>query len=239
MPELPEVENVRLSLMQHVLGKKVRRVAVARPSVIHGLCTSRNLGAGQAIQKIERLGKQLALVFDRVCVCVHLGMTGSLQCGNKGKSDHVHITWHLAGGGQIRFRDPRRFGGVWTFTDQDQLQRQRWDKLGEDALTMAPTKLHRKLVGTQQAIKAVLLDQHVIAGLGNIYVDELLFTLKVHPLTRANELDIVTIRRLVRVMRRLLNNAVEAGGSTLRDYVDAQGRAGRFQQMHQVYGQRP
>lgn len=236
MPELPEVENVRRTLEPRVVGRRVGRVQIARRDVVRGRCTAAALGQGMKLQRIERHGKQLALVFNGACVCVHLGMSGSLRCDGGTKRDHVHVKWRFEGGEQVQFRDPRRFGGLWTTADMAQLHQQRWRLLGDDALAITPGKLHGRLAGTRRAVKAVLLDQHVLAGLGNIYVDEMLFTARVHPMTRGCDLDTAAVRRLVGVMRRLLQKAIEAGGSSLRDYVDGDGQQGRFQVDHRVYG---
>jgi len=130
----------------------------------------------------------------------------------------------------------RRFGGVWTFPDRAALAAERWHRLGPDALAVRPAELNAGLGRTGRPIKAALLDQQVVAGLGNIYVDELLFAARLAPHARADGLDLPAVQRLVRQMRRLLRRAIDAGGSTFRDYVDAAGEAGRFQQSHRVYG---
>jgi len=250
MPELPEVENVCIGLNRSVVGQTVARVSVRRADVVRGLCRPRNLLRGQAIQRIDRLGKQFALVGKRsvggeasgspACVCIHLGMTGSLRfypSGQRLKPDnHTHIVWQLEGGGKMAFRDPRRFGGLWTFDSVASLEASRWSKLGEDALTITPGKLHAGLTTTRRAIKAALLDQAVVAGLGNIYVDELLFGCGISPLRPGSEVSRPDSRLLVRRMRALLAKAIRLGGSTLRDYVNATGQSGGFQGQHQVYG---
>jgi formamidopyrimidine-DNA glycosylase len=250
MPELPEVENVRLGLLNAVVGRKVDRVTLRRADIVHGKKRPTDLLRGQHITRIGRLGKQLALVGDagphgrdsghEPCVCIHLGMTGSLRYyppGEPFKPDkHTHVIWRMAQGGQMAFRDPRRFGGLWTFASFGDLAEQRWSHLGEDALTITPARLHAKLCRTQRPIKAALLDQSVVAGLGNIYVDELLFGCHVSPLRPACEVGRPEVRHMVRRMRRLLHRAIGLGGSTLRDYVDARGRSGGFQNRHTVYG---
>lgn len=321
MPELPEVERVRLSLSP-IVGRTVEAVDVRRADVVtfdaaddeerdatnessYNLEIAAKLLLGRRIGSIERLGKQLAIVAatDAInnparngrsavvasdpptpCVCIHLGMTGSLILhrrasrtttkrrvnGHRGRRTtsnevdhpansasvaelppHTHIVWRLSGdiddagggtgdetggGGELHFRDPRRFGGVWPFASSDDLLTRRWRHLGTDALAIQPRRLHAALQRTRRAIKAALLDQHVIAGLGNIYVDETLFRCRLHPLTPADELTLPTVQRLVASMRRVLRAAIAAGGSSLRDYVDGNGAAGGFQHRHQVYG---
>ncbi|MEM9417765.1 MAG: bifunctional DNA-formamidopyrimidine glycosylase/DNA-(apurinic or apyrimidinic site) lyase [Planctomycetota bacterium] len=245
MPELPEVETVRRTLEAAVRGKHIASVRLYRADVVRG---SDTLLAGERIDRVERKGKQLALISEGGrqsgaacrCVCVHLGMSGSLRVVHRSDSDatsdkHVHVVWELPDGMQVLFRDPRRFGGVWGFADEAELLETRWKKLGPDALLITPKQLHTGLSRTKRALKAALLDQHLVAGLGNIYVDELLYATKLHPLKPASEVARPESQRLVRTTRRILSRAIKAGGSTLRDYVDAQGQSGGFQTQHKVY----
>jgi formamidopyrimidine-DNA glycosylase len=251
MPELPEVERVRLSLLERLPGKRVVAVQVRRHEVIR---RSGPLLLGQTIARIERHGKQLAILATggastsdpSDCLCVHLGMTGSLRCVNgtsiqmselkHNEDPHLHIAWRLDDGCGLLFRDPRRFGGLWSYPGFEALHQARWRQLGHDALTIRPMDLHRRLSHTHRPLKAALLDQAVLAGLGNIYVDELLFACRLHPLTPAGSLAPARVRHLVRKMRPLLQRAIDAGGSTLRDYVDGNGQQGGFQSLHKVYG---
>ncbi len=240
MPELPEVETVRRTLMPHIAGRHITRTTVRRADVVrtNGLRTAGE--PGETVLDVARHGKQLAIVTDRRCICIHLGMSGSLCVvpadHHRNRPPHTHVVWRFDTGCEMRFTDPRRFGGIWLFDSLDTLQTTRWASLGPDALTITPKRLHAALARTSRPLKAALLDQQLIAGLGNIYVDELLFAACLHPLIPAATLDSATTRRLVRHMRRLLARAIAAGGSTLRDYRTADGSAGRFQQRHQVYG---
>lgn len=249
VPELPEVENVCRGLTERLVGQTVARVMVRRPDVITGPGRPSDLLRGCKITAVERLGKQLALVGQTTarqtnarerCVCVHLGMSGSLRIyrpNERLKQDtHTHVIWYLTGGGRLTFRDPRRFGGLWTFCSVEALWTHRWFRLGEDALRITPRGLHKKLARTGRAIKAVLLDQAVLAGLGNIYVDEILFACGIHPLAPGRSVTMKDTARLVRQMRSILRRAVRAGGSTLRDYTGATGQPGGFQLEHKVYG---
>ncbi len=207
-----------------------------------------DLLAGDRIARTARRGKQLAVVGEsgRV-VLVHLGMTGQLSYlapGSRLAGDaHVHVVWTLKDpdggeggeGGRLVFRDPRRFGGVWALPDLAALQA-RWAALGPDGLTLTGPELARGLAGTRRAVKAALLDQGVVAGVGNIYADEALFLAGVHPQTPGADLDAAAADRLAGAIRRVLREGIEAGGSTLRDYVDGLGRAGTYQSAHRVYG---
>lgn len=244
MPELPEVENVRRTLAAGVMGQRVVRVAVYRREVVRGKATPRALLVGATIGELIRRGKQMVIpAADGTgqCLVVHLGMTGSMRYFAQGSppnpalAKHTHLVWRLDGGGRMIFHDPRRFGGVWTFADREALARH-WQNLGEDALTITMERLYERLASTSRGIKATLLDQSILAGLGNIYVDELLFRQRIHPLTPARRLTASHVEQLVREMRCLLAAAIKARGSTVRSYSDAAGRGGDFQLRHQVYG---
>lgn len=258
MPELPEVECVRLALSGRIAGRRVLSVRVRRRDVVRGECTREALLVGRRIAGIERLGKQLALFGSsgveseangERCVCVHLGMSGVLRCSRQGEGKtgrevgvhgaegkHVHVVWELEGGVRLEYRDPRRFGGIWTFANRRELWGVRWGKLGPDALRITAEQLHERLRASRRAVKAALLDQSVVAGLGNIYVDELLYRCGIHPKTASGVLGTDRWRVVVEEMRSLLRGAIRSGGSSVRDYVDAKGRRGWFQVRHEVYG---
>lgn len=246
MPELPEVERVRLSLAHRLLGQRIASVTLHRPDIVTGDRSDAALLANQTVTDIRRHGKQLAILSNTGrCLCIHLGMTGSL-CYHAPTSNtpvnHRHVIWTLDSGDRFEFRDPRRFGGIWTFNTFDTLTQHRWSTLGPDALNITLTQpnttatLAHALQQTSRPIKSALLDQSIVAGLGNIYVDELLFLCRVHPLTPAHRLRPDLLPLLIHHMQALLARAIDAGGSTLRDYVDAEGHSGGFQNSHQVYG---
>lgn len=251
MPELPEVENVRRSLAP-LLGGWVVRVRSARDDfALRGATLDparpRDLLAGARLAGLHRHGKQLAIVGDDGrAVAVHLGMTGQLLWfpGTHGGTpafppDHVHVSWEVTapgGPGTLVFRDPRRFGGAWAFPGMDALRRARWDALGPDALLATPQGLLEAARGSARSIKAMLLDQGVLAGVGNIYADEALFGARVSPRRRAGGVRPEEARRVARAIRGVLRAAIARGGSTLRDYRDADGNRGGFQRLHRVYG---
>ena len=255
MPELPEVECVRLSLERLLVGRRAASVRVTQPGVITGVKTDSALLVGDKVSDVIRHGKQLAILGGSGrCVCVHLGMSGQMclvseqqtstrrlgnargSRNNKALPAHTHLFWRFNDQTGLRFTDPRRFGGLWTFSSQDQLIARRWSKLGPDALTISPGQLAKGLVKTRRSLKAALLDQAVVAGLGNIYVDELLFNAKLHPLRPACDIDPALVPGLVRRMKTLLNGAIQRGGSSLRDYVDGENQRGSQQTRHRVYG---
>lgn len=257
MPELPEVESVRLSLLPHLRDRAVSAVEVRRRSVVSVTTprgANRRLGPrdpdalllrAARLHAIERRGKQLAILTghsaaDRVLV-VQLGMSGQLFCLPPGahlpNPTHVHVVWRLDSGARLVFRDPRRFGGVCALPNPAALAA-RWESLGPDALTIDAADLQPRLVRTKRAIKSALLDQQVLAGVGNIYADESLFRAGILPTARASALKPPAVERLAHAIRDVLAQAVAAGGSSLSDgtYVDANGNPGNFQISHNVYG---
>ena len=255
MPELPEVEAARLQLATLLHGRAVRSVRVHRRDIVHGSPNPRCLLRGSRIDSLHRRGKQLAIIaratrsttpLDTPCLCFHFGMTGSLRYRTPADAARFapsaqssmlpHVTWTLDNGDILTFHDPRRFGGIWPFPTRQALQERRWARLGPDALAIRVSELRLRLAGTARGIKAALLDQQLISGLGNIYADEVLFAARIHPLKPACSLDPVELRRLARTTRRILGAAVQAGGSTIRDYVRPDGSAGRYQHQHRVYG---
>lgn len=250
MPELPEVENVRLTVSRHVLGRTVRAVHIRRGDIIQGSAHPQALLQGCVIHAMTRHGKQLALEGqspDHAAgpgLCVHLGMTGSLRCHRASiapddpllTDKHVHLLWQLDDDSWMTFRDPRRFGGLWTYDTYPQLVASRWTTLGPDALLITPAQLQASLAKTRRPIKAALLDQAIVAGLGNIYVDETLFACSIHPLTPCLTLSRQAITQLVRTFKAILRRAIQSGGSTIRNYANGEGQAGGFQKTLQVYG---
>lgn len=248
MPELPEVEHLRLTLTPRLVGRNLGRVRVMRRDVIRALPPRR--GAGRAplvnlhddllegcrIRQLRRCGKQLAIIAegDAPVLLVQLGMTGQLLFLPAGqrphRTDHIHIRWSVVSdppGDQLIFRDPRRFGGVTPYDSLADLESGNWANLGSDALTIRHRDLHASLSKTRRAVKAALLDQQLIAGVGNIYADESLFRAGIHPLRLACTLDSRETQDLARAIRSTLRRAIKSGGTTLRDYVDGNGQSGR------------
>jgi formamidopyrimidine-DNA glycosylase len=239
VPELPEVETLRRSLVPLMVGRKVvsanlhRRDVFTLPSK-RSRVLPEHLLVNATITGLQRRGKQMALLGDdgRVLL-VHLGMTGQVLSDTSG--NHVHATWELDDGTRVCFRDPRRFGGLWFLPGIEALE-ERWSELGPDALTITGQELAVGAAGSRRAIKAVLLHQAVLAGVGNIYADEALFKAGVSPKRLATRVKPEEFDRLAGTIREVLERAIEAKGSTLRDYRDASGQAGSAQAGHKVYG---
>lgn len=253
MPELPEVETLRRSLESGLIGRTVRGVTVRRRDVVAapgdppgGFSRSRGvftpaplddamLLVGGVIADLRRHGKQLAIVDDRGrAVIVQLGMTGALRLsGDRDDPAHTHLVWRLDDGARLRFFDPRRFGLIRPAPDGPA---EAWVALGPDALAIRGPALARRLRAGNRAIKAALLDQAALAGVGNIYADEALFDAGLHPARPSASLDAGDTERLARAIRAVLRSAIRRGGSTIRDYRNGAGAPGSFQHRHKVYG---
>ena len=243
MPELPEVENVRQSL-RPLLGRRIVAARLFRPDICRtfdgALPSPAALLEGAQIVELARRGKRLAFITrDGRTLVVHLGMTGHLRLlashEQAEAANHIHARWEVDDGSTLLFRDPRRFGGLWTMPSRDALS-EHLSGLGPDALDIDSRTLSRQAGDSRRAIKAVLLDQRVLAGVGNIYADEALFRAGIRPTRKAHRLTNDDWRRLAAAIRRVLLFAVRAGGSTLRDYRNASGKAGSAQRRHAVYG---
>lgn len=254
MPELPEVETLRLALQSAIIGRTVCRVDVRTRSVIAmpgdppaGITRSRTNAAparlqrrlllqGCTIDRLDRRGKQLAIISAQgPALNVQLGMTGGLSLTDQPRL-HAHVVWALDDGSRLTFSDPRRFGLIGAHADFHDLQHARWSTLGPDALSLRAPDLTRACDGSCRAIKALLLDQHALAGVGNIYADEALFDAGIHPATSANCLARPHVKHLASSVRRVLREAIRSGGSSIRDFRSAFDALGGYQSRHRVYG---
>lgn len=245
MPELPEVEHLRRTLEPALLGAMVERAELRRRDVLRGaVAVGEAMLVGGRIASLDRRGKELAIrCEDGRVLCVHLGMSGQLVLESPVAptlpATHRHAEWGLRGRDErLFFRDPRRFGGLVALRDGEAL-RTRWLGRGPDAFATRPAVVSSTLAaqgGRRAPIKAVLLDQRVLAGIGNIYADESLFRAGVRPDRPARSLSLEEWKALASALRRVLADAVASGGSSLRDYRDGSGRSGSYQRLHLVYG---
>ena len=252
MPELPEVETVCRGLLP-IVGHEIVRCDVRRRDVIRdrtadtsnprrGKIEHDSLGIGSRVVELIRLGKQMAMIVEDAkqrehVIVIQLGMSGQVSLIDTPKipnAKHVHVVWSLEDGRRVCFRDARRFGGVTLIVDRTHLNNF-WSTLGPDALGITPPQLRDGLGQSSRMIKAALLDQGVLAGVGNIYADEALYLAGIDPRTLCDQLDSDDVRRLAQAIRRVLRAAVDARGSTLRDYRDANNEAGEAQLGHRVY----
>ena len=243
MPELPEVETVRRELEPVLVGRRFEHVVIDDPRLVRPferVAVAAEL-EGERVTKLDRRGKYLIFRFEsgRVLL-VHLRMTGSFRHRRNGAGEddpHRRAVVRLDDGSDVMYRDVRRFG-TWLLVEPDELDPYLADRLGEEPLLagFTPARLARRLAGRRAPIKAALLDQRTLAGLGNIYVDEALWRARIHPKLPASELDANDVRRLHGAIRRVLQTAIERRGSTLRDYSTPRGRRGSMQREFKVYG---
>jgi len=235
LAQCPDIKVVSLCM------PPVPRFAAARAAIAAGRHVMLEKPPGATVAEVLRHGKQLGITSrEGPAVGVHLGMTGQVLYRGPGERlparDHVHVTWRFAGGGRMVFRDPRRFGGVTAHPNEADLRSARFGRLGPDGLTVTAGQLSAALGRSARAIKAALLDQTAVAGVGNIYADESLHRARLSPLRPAQSLAPADFDRLASEVRTVLAEAVEARGSTLRDYTDSDGNPGAAQLAHRVYG---
>lgn len=249
LPELPEIETIRRTIGPLLVGRTLHVAAIgphdmrargegrgtggSRSSWI----TPRELLDGARVDRLERRGKRLAILAgDGRALVIQLGMSGQLMTGDEAEATHRHVTWSVGRrAADIVFRDPRRFGGVTPYRSHAAML-EAWDlELGPDGLTVTAEQLTHRLSG-KRAVKAALLDQAVVAGVGNIYADESLHLAGIDPRTRCSRLRPQRVAELAEAIRTILMRAVTHGGSTLRDYRAGNGARGNAQQLHAVYG---
>ena len=235
MPELPEVETVVKTLQPVIVGRRVRRVELSRTDiVVPAGADLESLITGRTVRDISRRAKRIVFLLDNGHrFYIHLGMSGriTLSTADEPMAPHTHFRLLFDAGPEMRFRDPRRFGGIWWLgADGDEE-----GKIGPEPLLLRSKELAARLIKTRRAIKTALLDQSLIAGLGNIYVDESLFAAGLHPAIAANQLTNDDVARLTRSIKTTLRRALRHRGSTLRDYRDANDESGAFQRLHRVY----
>ena len=243
MPELPEVETVRKGLEKLVVGKTIREVTVFWPRIIETpeVELFQQQLVGQKIEKMERRGKFLIFKLSGSDLISHLRMEGKYEVHDEEDeiAKHTHVMFTFTDGSQLRYLDVRKFGRM-VLVEKNQGEQYR----GILALGPEPTpdkfKLAAFKIGLKKhhkAIKPLLLDQKLVTGLGNIYVDEALWEAKIHPEQPADTLTSKEVNVLYEAIIDVLARAVEAGGTTIRSYLNALGEAGKFQISLNVYGQ--
>ena len=241
MPELPEVETVVRDLRPLLVGQTIAKVTVG-PNKLRRAWdkkwTRRLLN--QIVTAIRRRGKWIIVELDSgECLLVHLGMTGQFTIGESSAEllNHTHLVFDLRDGlKQLRFRDPRRFGSVDLFANVADVELFLNERLGPEPTDVESVYFRERLSKTARTLKAILLDQTVIAGVGNIYADEALHQSKIHPERRGNSLTKPAIERLRQAIVTVIEFAIECRGSTIRDYIGGSGLKGGFQNEFQAYG---
>ena len=240
MPELPEVETTLRGLAPHLLGQCIADVVIRHPHLRWPI--PKNLPkilGGLTIRAISRRAKYLLLECDSGTLILHLGMSGSLRIlpADTAIEKHDHFDLLLANGFLMRLRDPRRFGAV-LWCEGDPAQHPLLAQLGPEPLqeNFDADYLYRATRKRSAAIKLVIMDGHVVVGVGNIYANEALFRAGIRPQLVAGKLSTPRCARLVQTIRETLTEAIALGGSSLRDFVNSDGKPGYFQQHYWVYG---
>lgn len=240
MPELPEVETVRRAVEPGLRGRRVEQVIVREPRLRWPVSSRlRSTLPGQRVQAVQRRGKYLLLRLDAGTLLIHLGMSGSLRILDTAPSPgpHDHLDLRLSQGRLLRLRDPRRFASV-HWTRADPLRHRLLRGLGPEPLgpRFDGTYLYRAAHCRRVAIKHLLMNARVVAGIGNIYANEALYAAGLHPKRAAGRISPARCERLAKSVRAVLRRAIAAGGTTLRDFREPGGRAGYFRIELQVYG---
>ncbi|MFC5649140.1 DNA-formamidopyrimidine glycosylase [Paenibacillus solisilvae] len=245
MPELPEVETVKRTLNQLVAGKQIERVTITLPRILQRPAEPEQFAdmlVGRTIESVERRGKFLRILFDGLVLVSHLRMEGRYGVYEQGEPVelHTHVRFHFVDGTELRYKDVRQFGTMHLFEPGDEFVLPPLNKLGieplDDAFTLQTFK--KTLAKRTTRIKPLLLNQEYVVGLGNIYVDEALFSAGIHPERSADSLKTSEWARLFEAVRATLLRAVEAGGSSIKSYVNGQGEMGMFQHELLVYGRK-
>jgi formamidopyrimidine-DNA glycosylase len=239
VPELPEVETTRRGIAPHLLGARVVEVIVRRRDLRQPVSKSLAAIEGRRITGIRRRAKYLLLeIDDDSTLLIHLGMSGNLRVATAAQpwKSHDHLGITLARGKQLRFHDPRRFGLVLRLTG-DLPAHPLLAKLGPEPLEEGFTTAHLAVACAKRsaAIKLVIMDAKVVVGVGNIYASEALFRAAIRPQTMARRLSKPRLAKLVAAIRAVLTEAIAAGGTTLRDFLHADGKPGYFKQRLRVY----
>jgi len=241
MPELPEVETTRRGIEPHLVGRTIEDVIVRERRLRHPVSPDLESIAGSQARRVRRRGKYLIVdLAEAGSLLIHLGMSGSLRISEQDEAfkKHDHVALNLQGGTQLRYHDPRRFGMFLHLQEEDTLQHKLLRSLGPEPLTddFTPQHLHQFARNRKAAIKLVIMDSKCVVGVGNIYASEALFRARIRPGTAAKRLTGPKHARLVDAIRAVLDESIQQGGTTLRDFVNSDGEPGYFRQRLFVYG---
>jgi formamidopyrimidine-DNA glycosylase len=251
MPELPEVETVARGLRQAILGRRIVSVSLGKTDFIDDPAALEQHLPGRLIEAVERYGKFMLLRLSAVhgktraatngdaapaSLLVHLGMTGQLAPSPAAQplQKHTHICLLLDDGRELRYTDARRFGRVAYLTKA--LLADELIGFGADPLEVSKEEFANRICGRRARIKALLLDQSVLRGVGNIYADESLWKAKIHPARLGAKLDRKEAETLRRALQDILQKAIVLRGSSISDFLDAEGEPGEYQRHHRAYG---
>ena len=250
MPELPEVETVRRGLAPVMEGVVIARADVNRPDLRWPFpAQMAERITGQRVERLRRRSKYvLAELSSGETLLIHLGMSGRMLISgdplgqfvheHPATEKHDHVVFHMENGARITFNDPRRFGAMDLMETAREAEHKLLAVLGPEPLSndFHEAILVNALKGRNMPVKSALLDQRIVAGLGNIYVCETLFRAGISPARKAGRIAAVRVAAMVPIIRDILGEAIEAGGSSLRDFRQADGELGYFQHSFDVYG---
>ncbi|AUD64956.1 DNA-formamidopyrimidine glycosylase [Tenericutes bacterium MZ-XQ] len=231
MPELPEVETVRRTLLLKLKDQVIADTLIRYPNIIKTeLKDFKHTLINQTIHDIKRMGKYLIFILDHHVVIMHLRMEGKFFIKTTEPYDkHEHIIFTFKSGLQLRYHDVRKFGTMHVLPLETYLNEYPLNELGLEPKDLNPKDFYAKIHKSERPIKASLLDQHIISGLGNIYVDETLFLAKIHPVRKSKSITKKDAEKLILAATSVLEKAVQLGGTTIRSYTSSLGVHGRFQ----------
>jgi formamidopyrimidine-DNA glycosylase len=243
MPELPEAEVVAGQIRTALIGARLTDCWVGRKDIVREGLTSHSWYTGAVVQQVQRHGKSVAIRFvkDQAVryVVAELGMTGLLLFSSVQirHPQHVHVRMTFSGGREpeVRYWNPRRFGRL-SLLDQEGLDRYVARRFGCDPLTVSLEDFYRLLKNRRGRLKPLLMHQQTVAGIGNIYANEILFRAGLHPNVPADRLSAARVERLFLVTREVLQSAIACGGSSVRDFFAPDGTEGQYRHRHAVYG---
>jgi formamidopyrimidine-DNA glycosylase len=245
MPELPEVETVARGLQRTIAGRRIVSVVLGKTDFIDNPADIEKELPGRTIRVVERYGKFLLLRLTQTietseavdaALLVHLGMTGMLypRDASQLQEKHTHVVMLLDDGRELHYVDPRRFGRI-AYLAGDVLHKELL-RSGSDPLEADLPEFVKRISARKTRIKALLLDQSVLRGVGNIYADESLWKAKIHPAKLGANLRLEQITLLYKSLQKILRDAIVMRGSSISDFLDAEGQPGEYQRHHQVYG---
>ena len=234
MPELPEVETVCHNLKSSINNKTIINITTSDKKLRYPLNLElKNKIIGAQIIDVKRRGKYIIInTNSSISIIIHLGMSGALIYNKKEIDKHCHVTINFNNGEYLRYIDPRRFGFVQLVKNEPRYLQ----SLGPEPFDIKTHDLFAKVKNRFTKIKTLLLNQTIIAGIGNIYVCEALFLSGIHPATPANKINLVQLENIMKHIINVLNKAIQAGGTTLKDYRNIDGLTGKFKRELLVYG---
>ena len=248
MPELPEVETVAKGLRQTIVGKKVKDIQAIFPAIVKQKFNIFKQAVTQRkIKGVRRRAKYLLIdLSGGKTILVHLGMTGNLLLAVRPElkasptlncNKHDHLVFKFSGSNAcLYYNDQRKFGKIKVFDTDKENQVPELKKLGPDAIDITPSEFADIFRRRKGRIKSALLNQQIVAGLGNIYADESLFEARINPAQKVDELSKPKLIQLHKAINKILQKAIKAGGSSIDNYLNIDGRMGEFQLQHMVYG---